>query len=405
MVNQSHEDGDAQMRPAGTDAVGALRWGLGRYRVLFLACLVLGAVLVPFAALARATPVDAQALVIAQRLDMDLAALPRYGEAVFDNGQVAQAIEAKFGDLGDYQDIIPDRVSLVDQQDSIVFAVVGHDVNPKTAADIANLGADTFVQALNAAGVGVGAFALQSPAVPPAAPKNTLGTLFAVPVGIAAGLVLGLAAVSVLLVARRPVIDGADAEEATGVRSLGTVSVPRTRRGQFAQPADFSGLVPVCRRLLALSTPTVVLVSRPRQERVRQQLAVALASLLRRVRAVHFISPSELQAMAADREGGGYANSGNGRHTDDRASLTLVDSSEPLDLVQPPELTATLLVVPEGIGSAALRAAVVEHLGGSAEARLLLVKRGRRVRVGTVSSVDATVSAPTAETVGVTENA
>jgi hypothetical protein len=68
-------------------------------------------------------------------------------------------------------------------------------------------------------------------------------------------------------------------------------------------------------------------------------------------------------------------------------------------------LTATVLVVPEGIGSAALRAAVVEHLGGSAEARLLLVKRGRRVRVGTVSSVDATVSAPTAETVGVTENA
>jgi hypothetical protein len=131
---------------------------------------------------------------------------------------------------------------------------------------------------------------------------------------------------------------------------------------------------------------------------------VALASLLRRVRAVHFISPSELQAMAADREGGGYANSGNGRHTDDPASLTLVDSSEPLDLVQPPQLTATLLVVPEGIGSAALRAAVVEHLGGSAEARLLLVKRGRRVRGAPVSNVDAPEGAPRAEAVGVTEN-
>ena len=58
----------------------------------------------------------------------------------------------------------------------------------------------------------------------------------------------------------------------------------------------------------------------------------------------------------------------------------MVDSSDPLDLVQPPEWTAAVLVVPEGIGAAALRAAVVEHLGGSAEARLLLTKRGPRYR-------------------------
>jgi hypothetical protein len=69
-------------------------------------------------------------------------------------------------------------------------------------------------------------------------------------------------------------------------------------------------------------------------------------------------------------------------HTDGGISdsLTLVDSSEPLDLVQPPQSTATVLVIPEGMGSNALRAAVVEHLGGSAEARLLLVRRGRRSR-------------------------
>jgi hypothetical protein len=48
--------------------------------------------------------------------------------------------------------------------------------------------------------------------------------------------------------------------------------------------------------------------------------------------------------------------------------------------VQPPDLTAAVLVAREGITSSALRAAVVEHLGGSAEARVLLVKRGRRVR-------------------------
>ena len=61
-------------------------------------------------------------------------------------------------------------------------------------------------------------------------------------------------------------------------------------------------------------------------------------------------------------------------------TLTIVDSNDPLDLVQPPDLTAAVLVAREGISSSALRAAVVEHLGGSAEARVLLVKRGRRAR-------------------------
>jgi capsular polysaccharide biosynthesis protein len=358
-----------------------LRWGLRRYRALMIVCLLLGAAVAPFAALQRDIPADAQALVVVQRLDMDLVALPRYGDAVFNNGSVAQAVAAQFGDLGDFADIIPNRVSLVAEQDSIVFAVVGHDVNPKTAADIANVAANTFVTALNSAGVGVGSFTLQSPAQPPPVHGNSLGTFLAVPVGVVAGLVLGLAAVSTVLVARRPVIDGADAEDATGVLALGTVTVPRTRRGTFARPADFTGLVPVCRRLLALPTPIIVLASRAREEPVRKQLSMALVSVLRRVRDVRFLSPSELQGMpAAPKDAPArQGRHGAGSHEDDGA-LTLVDSGEPLDLIQPPQLTTTVLVVREGIGTAALRAAVVEHLGGSAEARLLMVKRGRRAR-------------------------
>jgi capsular polysaccharide biosynthesis protein len=377
------------MRAAGTDALGVLRWGLRRYRALMIVCLLLGAAVAPFAALQRDIPTDAQALVVVQRLDMDLVALPRYGDAVFNNGSVAQAVAAQFGDLGDFADIIPNRVSLVAEQDSIVFAVVGHDVNPKTAADIANVAANTFVTALNSAGVGVGSFTLQSPAQPPPVHGNSLGTFLAIPVGVVAGLVLGLAAVSTVLVARRPVIDGADAEDATGVLALGTVTVPRTRRGTFARPADFTGLVPVCRRLLALPTPIIVLASRAREEPVRKQLAMALVSVLRRVRDVRFLSPSDLQGMpavpqdAAARQG----RHGGGSHDDD-AALTFVDSGEPLDLIQPPQLTTTVLVVREGIGTAALRAAVVEHLGGSAEARLLMVKRGRRARGESANGVE-----------------
>jgi capsular polysaccharide biosynthesis protein len=367
------------MRPTGTDAIGILRWGLRRYLPLFLSCLLLGAVLAPYWVLNRRPPLEATALVIAQRLDMDLSALPRYGEAVFGNGQVAQAVAAKFGRLGDHKNVIPSRVSLVAEQDSIVLQVVGHDTDPQTAADVANTAAATFLEALNAPGVGVGAFVLHRPADPPVNRAAGLDTLVATGFGLAAGAVLGLAAVSLLLVVRRPVIGDADTAEATGVPSLGTVTVPRARTAREVRPSEFAGLVPVCRRILALPTPTVVLVSRPRQERVRRQLSVALAGVLGRVRDVRYIGDPEAQLMVEARAGSN-GKGPRGSDLDAPAPLTVIDSSEPLDLVQPPHLTATVLVVPVGIAGSALRAAVVEHLGGSAEARVLLVKRGRRPR-------------------------
>jgi capsular polysaccharide biosynthesis protein len=364
------------------DAVGVLRWGIRRYRWLFLACLLLGAAVAPFAASKLEKPADAEALVIAQRLDMSLTALPRYGETLFDNGQVAEAVSQQFRDAVPFKDIVPDHVSLVADQDSIVFRVVGHDPEPQTAADIANTAAAAFVEALNAPGAGVGAFTLLSPAEPPPAPGGGLSRTLAIPAGIVTGLLLGLAAVSMLLAGRRPVIDAASVEEATGVPGLGTVTVPRTRRGEFARPEQFPGLVPVCRRLLRLKTPTIVLVSQSREEWMRGQVSVALAGVLLRVRPLRFTGPAALREAVKEQQAtlppddlrrdapDGHGPSG----------LTVIDSNDPLDLVQPPDLTAAVLVAREGISSSALRAAVVEHLGGSAEARVLLVKRGRRAR-------------------------
>jgi capsular polysaccharide biosynthesis protein len=376
-----------------------LRWGLRRYRLLFLLCVLLGAALAPLAALQRNTVVEAEALVVAERLDMDLAALPRYGQAVFNNGEVTRAIVAQLGDDGDYDDVIPDKVQLVAEQDSIVFRVVGRDTNPKSAADIANTAARSFIDTLNGPGTGVGTFTLQSQAMAPAASSDAPRTLLAVGIGLGAGILLGLAVVSVLLVARRPIVDPADAEEATGVAALGTVVVPRTTRGAIVRPEQLAGLAPVCRRLLALSEPIVVLVSRPGEARVRQQLAVALANVLQRVRRVNFVGPPDLRELA----GGPTAPP---RPEDEPTTeggttrpLTLVDSNEPLDLVQPPESTATVLVVFEGIGASALRAAVTEHLGGSAEARLLLVKQGGRLPGQPVREVRRSRHSPTEETV------
>ena len=59
----------------------------------------------------------------------------------------------KFGAGVAYTDIVPNHVSLAVDPDSIVLRVVGHDPDPKTAADIANTAAATFLTELNAPGV------------------------------------------------------------------------------------------------------------------------------------------------------------------------------------------------------------------------------------------------------------
>src|SRR4051794_22797704 len=120
-----------------------------RNRLLLVGWAVIVAVAIPIALLSRDKPVaDAEALVIAQRLDMSLTALPRYGETLFDNGAVAEAVSKKFREGVAFKDIVPDHVSLAVDPDSIVFRVVGHDPDPKTAADIANTAAAAFVPEL-----------------------------------------------------------------------------------------------------------------------------------------------------------------------------------------------------------------------------------------------------------------
>ena len=59
-----------------------------RNRLLLVAWVLIVAVAIPIALLSRDDkPVaDREALVVAQRLNMSLTALPRYGEMLFDNG-------------------------------------------------------------------------------------------------------------------------------------------------------------------------------------------------------------------------------------------------------------------------------------------------------------------------------
>jgi hypothetical protein len=324
---------------------------------------------------------------------MDLEALPRYAEAVFGNGEVELAVATTIGGIGD--DIVPERVSLIAEQDSLVMRVVGRDSDPQAAAELANVAAEAFVAALNSTGAGIGLFGIQSPAEPPPADSGGgLSTPLAVALGLATGLVLGLAVICLLLVLRRPVIESADAEETTGVPALGTVTVPRTRRGVFPSPEAFKGLLPVCRRLLAMPTPTVLVVGMPRSQSVREQLSVAMASAMMRVRHVSFVGPADARAVVSRRQasdpGPDDTHDTAARSSGEVPPVTLVDSRETLDLVHPPVTTATVLVAPVGIRSAHLREAVAEHLGGSSESRIVLVKRGRRTRGGIVVEPDDT---------------
>jgi hypothetical protein len=160
-----------------------------RHRRLVLAVLfVCGAFLVPAVLLTPGSGVDAEALVVARQLDMDVAALPRYGEAVFDNGQVAQAVADELGVAA--VDVVPDRVSLAAEPDSLELRVGG-------PARIANTAADTFVSELNRPGVGVGQFALHMHADPLGAQEPILSDdsgswTVAVPLGATALLVAGV---------------------------------------------------------------------------------------------------------------------------------------------------------------------------------------------------------------------
>jgi capsular polysaccharide biosynthesis protein len=179
-----------------------MHWGR-RNRLLLVAWVVIVAVAVPVAALSRDTSVDAEAFVIASQLDIDMEALPRYAEAVFSNGEVASAVATTYG--GEAAEVVPDRVSLAVEPDTVVLRVIGHDPDPETAAAIANVATEAFVRSLNSTGAGIGQFVLQAEAEPsgPAQPAGheaagqeadaDAAELTSIAVSLAVGLAVGVA--------------------------------------------------------------------------------------------------------------------------------------------------------------------------------------------------------------------
>ena len=257
-----------------------MSWGLRRYAwVVVLFVLALGA-LVPalqsripevYEARAQVGPSEVLAL-------PNVDPLPRLGETVFANGAVEKVIRS-YLQLPRSATIVPDRVELLAAQDNIVFIVVGRASDPEVARDLADIGATTFTSELNKYSRAVTQFTIQRSAEVPSRPEPSLrGGYIAVALGILAGLITGVGAVAFLVVMRRPVVEAAIAEEATGLPVLGRLRLPR-RSGKL----DHSGQVGVallCRQLLTGGHKIVWLATTSHGQAHLQRLQEAMQEVL-----------------------------------------------------------------------------------------------------------------------------
>jgi hypothetical protein len=366
----------------GGDFLSAMGWALRRYAWLVLAFVIGLGVLIPFLLNRAPATYEAQAQVgptdkvLLQPLDP----LPRIGQSVFNNGAVAKEVRNTLK-LGPGASVTPKYVELVAAQDNLVFTVLGHYKDGQTAQRLANLAAATFTVELNKYSGSVGQFQVQHGAPLPATPTATLGGgNLAIAIGLLAGLIAGLAAVALIVVWRRPVLDAASAEEATNAPVYGLVKLPRGRG-----PVDsysVRGLAPLCRRVLASSYDTVLLVSSPNGETQLRDLGSAMSNLLNRVQR----APRPTQGGSFGTSGASAAgwndpgtSSANGvlPHTNVQLRVATKDTLE--EVATLPDSALTLLVVPRGTNVKELRDAAGEYFTGGAGGLVIVSQEGRGV--------------------------
>lgn len=344
----------------GGDALAVLAWGLRRYAWLVVLLVIGFAVAAPAAMnrgpdeyQARAQVGPSQALALSK-----LDALPRLGETVFNNGQVADSVrQALTPAVPRSEPVIPRRVDLVAAQDNIVFTIVARSEDPRTAQHVANIAAERFTAELNKYSQTVGSFAVQNLANRPATPVDRVSETMAVAVGGLAGLATGVGLIALWLVWRRPTVDVATAEEVTGAPVFGKVLL--------ATQSEFTrGLPQLCRRVLSGPTDVLLLAGHRRTRRERRLLSAVLTEVLSWHRDV--VSPtSEPGVNRSDRAE--YLSLA-GPH------LIIVDEPSQIEIATRSENAITLLIAREGISGPALRRLAEQYLDGQAEG-VVLVRR------------------------------
>ncbi|HEV2797641.1 MAG TPA: hypothetical protein VGV65_08475 [Nocardioides sp.] len=356
----------ATVRDEG-DALAVLGWGLRHYAwILVLSICALG-IAVPLAADRAPETYEAQAQVgPAVELTLDnIDPLPRVAESLFRNGRVASAVRRSFEPpLPASQEVIPQRVSLIAAQDNVVLTVVGRGSDPREAAGLATVAAETLRDQLNRYENSVGLFAVQQGAVPPGTPVPRLGMAPAIGMGVLAGVLVGLGLIGLLLLRRRPVLSVENAEAATGARVLGQVWLGRSS-------GETRGLPQLCHTILSSGCEELLLVGTRRSASYRHQLTGLLVEVLmgrRDVVPVDDLHPERPRARAKGRSSGAAPR------------LLVTQDATPPQLVGRSGRSVAVLVVPYGIRRASLVRQVEQYLDGGAAGVLLVRKARRRLR-------------------------
>jgi hypothetical protein len=345
-----------------SDAFSTFGWGLRRYAwVVAISIAALG-FLVPYG-LKATTPVryqaEAQVGPAGELKLQNLDALPRLGETVFRNGAVAESVRSSFDPpLPDTDPVIPDRANLVAPQDNVVFTVTGEGETATEAKFVADVAAGTLTEELNRYDEAVGAFALQRSASVPARPVPSTGAMSAVAVGIVAGALCGMGLIAAFMAWRRPVIDAATAEKATGAPVLATL--------KFTSSGSVNGMPQLCQHLLRGTWEKVFLTGPPSSRDDRQRLSSHLRTLLTGPRAVTILPGGQ---------SGSKARSGDERSRGQGNALVIIDGPTQVELARRAPGTLTLLVVPVGIRESQLRR-LSEHYLDLDAAGIALVRQG-----------------------------
>jgi hypothetical protein len=210
------------------DALSRLAWAVREWWVVAAACVLFAVtfVVVALAGLGSSARYEATAIVSARQLTIRPYQLPRFANAVFTSGAVAEAVSDASAGAIPAEDAVGDHVTLEPVLDTVALRVVGHAADAEQAARLADVAAQELVEQLRVAGPGVGTFAVQGPARVPSGPVGTGSVAVGGMAAAASGLALGVGAVGMLLVLRRPVLDGHDAATAAGAPLLATVLVP-----------------------------------------------------------------------------------------------------------------------------------------------------------------------------------
>jgi capsular polysaccharide biosynthesis protein len=340
-----------------------LLWCLRHYAWVVLTC-ILACAAIPLILAPAAPDYQASALVVTRQLATDSQVLPQLAESVFTDGAVEAAVAADSAVGVGTTHLIPNRVSLVAAQDSVVLIVQARDRDPAIAARLANVAADAYVDELNRGGAGVGDFAVQAPAVVPSAPLSALPSYTGAALGGLAGAVLGLGLVALIGAVRKPVVTAGDVQDSTGVPLLGTVQLPAAQAGEYPGPLGVSGIPSLTRWLAAAPPGRLLFISPQTAVALRQRLYVMVAVALSPLRTLRFDGPPALVEAIEEhrlelRRAGRVVHPAVG--TDDE--LVLCDGGSPLDLIDPAvSRVSVVAVAPVGVSQRRIRGLTADYV-------------------------------------------